>query len=112
MGAVLLSATGAMMFADRTALGLPADTGPVLLYLGLVPSAAGSWLWNTGAARTTAGLLAVANNLKVPLAVIVAWLVFGETAPYLRAIGGLAVIVAALVLAGTRRRGEAARAEP
>jgi len=50
------------------------------------------------AARTTAARLAVANNLKVPLAVLVAWLVFSESAPYLRATAGLAVIVAALAL--------------
>ena len=31
-------------------------------------------LWNKGAARTTAGRLAVANNIKVPLAVLVYWL--------------------------------------
>ena len=43
---------------------------PVLLYLGLVPTAVGFWLWNKGAARTSAARLAVANNLKVPLAVL------------------------------------------
>ena len=102
LGAVVLVMMGTVAFADRSALGVPAGTGPVLLYLGLLPTAAGFWLWNSGAARTSAGLLAVANNLKVPLAVLVAWLVFGETAPYLRAVGGLAVIVAALVLAGRR----------
>ncbi|MCP4571058.1 MAG: EamA family transporter [bacterium] len=77
--------------------------GPALLtvlYLGLVPTAVGFYLWNKGATLTTTGVLAGANNLKVPLAVLVSWAVFGEQADYLRAGLGLLVIVAALFLAG------------
>jgi len=70
----------------------------VLVYLGLLPTGLGFYLWNRGAARTTAGLLAAANNLKVPLAVLVSWTVFGEEARYVRAALGLAVIVAGLFL--------------
>jgi drug/metabolite transporter (DMT)-like permease len=73
-----------------------------VLYLGLVPTAVGFYLWNRGAARTGPGVLAGANNLKVPLAVLVSWAVFGEQAAYGRASLGLAVIVAALFLAGRR----------
>jgi drug/metabolite transporter (DMT)-like permease len=68
----------------------------VLLYLGLLPTALGFFLWNQGAARTAPGLLAAANNLKVPLAVLVAWTVFGEEAAYGRVLLGLALIVAGL----------------
>ena len=67
-------------------------------------TALGFWLWNRGAARTSAGPLAAANNLKVPLAVLVAWLVFAESAPYLRAAVGLLVVVAGLALATGRDR--------
>ncbi len=42
-----------------------------LAYLGLVASGAGFYLWNTGAARVKTGELAVMNNLKSPLAVLV-----------------------------------------
>ena len=42
-----------------------------LAYLGVVASGAGFYLWNTGAARVKAGELAVMNNLKSPLAVLV-----------------------------------------
>jgi drug/metabolite transporter (DMT)-like permease len=101
LGGALLTLPGALILArDRSLAAIDlATVGPVLLYLGLVPTAAGFWLWNKGAARTTAARLAVANNLKVPLAVLVAWLVFAESAPYLRAAGGLAVIMVALALA-------------
>jgi len=78
------------------------DTGAlgVMLYLGLLPTALGFYLWNRGAARTTAGLLAGANNLKVPLAVLVSWTVFGESAAYVRVLVGLALIVGGLFVVG------------
>ncbi|MCK9996447.1 MAG: EamA family transporter [Candidatus Krumholzibacteria bacterium] len=74
----------------------------VLLYLGLLPTALGFYLWNKGATRVGAGLLAAANNLKVPLAVLVSWLVFGEDAAYGRVVLGLAVILGALFMARKR----------
>lgn len=70
-----------------------------LLYLGLLPTGLGFYLWNKGAARVEPGMLAAANNLKVPLAVLVSWSVFGEEAAYLRVLVGLGVIVGALFLA-------------
>jgi len=78
----------------------------VLLYLGLLPTALGFYLWNKGAAKVGTGLLASANNLKVPLAVLMSWLVFGEEAAYGRVAMGLVVILGALYLA--RPRGMAA----
>ena len=76
----------------------------VLLYLGLLPTALGFWLWNRGAARVPAGFLAAANNLKVPLAVIVSWLVFREKAADAGGLAGLLLLVAALVVAGRGAR--------
>jgi drug/metabolite transporter (DMT)-like permease len=99
LGAVAPTLAGALWRgADPSAL--TAGAAPwVLLYLGLLPTAAGFWLWNRGAARTGTGALAVANNLKVPLGMLVAWLVFGEAADHLRAAAGMGVIIAALALA-------------
>jgi len=84
--------------------GAPGGGGAwlVLLYLGLVPTGLGFYLWNKGAARATAGALAVCNNLKIPLAVLVAWLVFGEKAAYVRVLAALVIIVAALFVANVR----------
>lgn len=49
-------------------------------YLGLVASGAGFYLWNTGALRVKAGVLAVMNNLKSPLAVVVSIVFWGAYA--------------------------------
>jgi drug/metabolite transporter (DMT)-like permease len=72
----------------------------VLLYLGALPTAVGFYLWNRGAARTRPAFLAAANNLKVPLAVVVSWLVFGEAVAGGRALLGLVLLVGALLVAG------------
>nr|MBC8424157.1 EamA family transporter [bacterium] len=74
-----------------------------LLYLGLLPTGVAFWLWNRGAGRVGAGVLAAANNLKIPLAVLVAWTVFGESARWLPALGGLVAVTSALFLAGRDR---------
>jgi drug/metabolite transporter (DMT)-like permease len=52
----------------------------ILLYLGLIASGLGFFLWNLGATRVTAGTLATLNNAKIPLAVAVSLVVFGESA--------------------------------
>lgn len=74
-----------------------------LLYLGILASGGGFFLWNLGATRVTAGTLAVLNNAKVPLGVACALLVFGEQAnlPWLAA--SLLVLGAAVWLAEAKR---------
>jgi len=88
--------------------GFPALTGvqmTVLVYLGAIASGLCFFLWNVGARRVNTGVLAVMNNLKIPLAMLVALVVFGERAAWLRLTLGLAVIFMALGLA-TRIEGK------
>lgn len=74
----------------------------VLLYLGLIPSALGFYLWNRGARLARAGTLAVMNNFKIPLAVVAALLCFGEKAePGRLAVAWVAMSVAVML---TERR--------
>jgi drug/metabolite transporter (DMT)-like permease len=55
-----------------------------LLYLGVVASGLGFFLWNVGSARVSAGTAAVMNNAKIPLGIAVSLLFFGETANLLQ----------------------------
>jgi carboxylate/amino acid/amine transporter len=95
MAAALL----AMLFFSNP---LPMRFGPgqllVLLYLGVLASGIGFFMWNTGATRVQAGVLAVFNNVKVPLAVLVSLLFFGERTDGLRLFGGGTIIALALWL--------------
>lgn len=107
LGAAALTLAGVLYVtaaAGRPFVGWDRQAWLVLLYLGLMPTALGFYLWNKGAAQVTAGVLAGANNLKVPLAVLVSWLVFGEEAAYGRVLVGLVVIVAALFWARPKAR--------
>ncbi|MDA0990059.1 MAG: EamA family transporter, partial [Verrucomicrobia bacterium] len=62
--------------------GIDLSTSQVLtlLYLGIIPSGLCFYLWNVGARKTEAGTLAVMNNAKIPLAVMVSLFCFGESA--------------------------------
>jgi drug/metabolite transporter (DMT)-like permease len=73
-----------------------------LLYLGVVASGLGFFLWNIGATRVNAGTLAVMNNAKVPLAVACSLLFFGESADLPRLVVSLALLGTALWLAEKR----------
>jgi drug/metabolite transporter (DMT)-like permease len=68
-----------------------------LLYLGVMVSGLSYFLWNSGARRVTAGVLAVLNNLKIPLGVAVSLLVFGERTQLAGLLAGTLLIGAALI---------------
>lgn len=72
-------ATGAMLFRADLSITLNASQAMTLLYLGLIASGLGFFLWNRGATRVDAGTLAVMNNAKIPLAVACSLLFFGES---------------------------------
>jgi drug/metabolite transporter (DMT)-like permease len=71
------------------------------VYLGVVPTALGFATWSFALRRTSAGRMASLTYLIPPLAVVLGWLVLGETPPWLAAVGG-AVCLAGVYLA--RRR--------
>jgi drug/metabolite transporter (DMT)-like permease len=74
-----------LFLLPRLALGqtLPAlslKQMTVILYLGVVASGLGFYFWNLGSSRVSTGVLAAANNLVVPLGVILA-LIFSQKTP-------------------------------
>lgn len=101
LGAALTAAL-ATVGSDWTAFELTFKQGGILLYLGVVASGLGFFLWNRGARRLSAGSLAVFNNLKIPLGILVSVLVFKEKTEWLRLIIGGALMAAAL-FANARR---------
>jgi len=81
LGGVLVSAVWAVFGSNWGELaGYSLQRWTALLYLGLVASGAGFFLWNTGAVQVKPGVLAVMNNLKSPLAIIVSIVLWGAYA--------------------------------
>ncbi len=63
-----------------------------VVYLGVVASGVCFFLWNVGAEKVNAGTLAVMNNAKIPVAVLISLVVFREKADLARLLIGGAVI--------------------
>lgn len=67
-----------------------------LLYLGAIASGLGFFLWNAGATRVNPATLAVFNNLKIPVAILISITVFREQAHLTSLLPGLAILLIAL----------------
>lgn len=80
-----------------------------LVYLGVVASGLGFFLWNAGAVRVNPATLAVFNNLKIPAAIVIAIVFFGEQADLAKLVPGLLVLLAALVWAEAADRRQLTR---
>ncbi len=95
-GAFLITGLLAVWHTDFSSIELTVKQIWVLIYLGILASGLGFFLWNYGALRVNAGTLAVLNNVKIPLAVLVSLLVFGEKTNILRLLTGGSLIFLAL----------------
>ena len=98
LGGTAAALLAMLFFSGPLDLRLDASQLLVLLYLGMLASGLGFFLWNVGATRVEAGTLAVFNNVKIPLAVLVSLLFFGEHADWLRLVVGGGVMALALWL--------------
>ncbi|MCF7689030.1 MAG: EamA family transporter [Cephaloticoccus sp.] len=67
----------------------------VILYLGIIASGIGFFWWNLGATRVNPGTLAVMNNAKIPVGIVVSLFFFGEHANLPRLIlSGVIMLIA------------------
>jgi len=99
IGAVVTAAMLAGTWGDWSGFTPSSSQWGVLAYLGILATGLGFFGWNLGATKVSTGALAVSNNLLVPLAVLVALLVFGETAPLGNLSASMAIMAIALVIA-------------
>ncbi len=102
LGAVFSSAL-ATSGTEWTQFSISFKQVGILLYLGIVASGLGFFLWNVGARRIHAGVLAVFNNLKIPLGILVSVLFFQEHVDWPRLVGGGTLMIFALFLNRRKR---------
>ena len=67
------------------------------VYLGLVPTAIAFTTWAYALARTTAGRMGATTYLVVPVAILLGWVVLGETPGPLALFGGLVALTGVVV---------------
>ncbi len=98
LGAVIITAGSSLITVQWQNLSINATQMYTLLYLGVIASGVGFFLWNYGAKRTNAGALAILNNAKIPLGILFAIVIFNEQAEVLNLSIGIVVILIALYL--------------
>lgn len=78
LGGTVCAGIFSFAFADQASLAISSTQWLSILYLGLVASGLGFFLWNKGATQTNPGTLAAFNNAVVPLAMLFSLFIFGE----------------------------------
>lgn len=105
LGAAAVTAAGTSLLGGWVS---PASLGGeqvlVIIYLGVLASGLCFFWWNLGAVIVNPGRLAVFNNVKIPLAVAAAVIVFGETAHWPGLLAGAGVMAAGIWLAREKNR--------
>jgi len=95
LGAVLITALFSMFTTPFSRLQVTAPQGLVLVYLGIIASGVCFFLWNKGARFVNEGMLAIMNNLKIPLGIIASLILLGEHTDYVRLVIGFGLMVGA-----------------
>lgn len=98
LGAATITALATLIFTPLGSLTLTAKKVWTLIYLGVFASGICFFLWNLGARRVNAGALAIFNDFKIPLAVAISLLVFGEQTNLLNLLIGGLIIAASLAV--------------
>ena len=78
IGGTICASLFSLILIDKTALVITSSQWLSILYLGVIASGIGFFLWNKGATKTNSGTLAAFNNAVVPLAMIFSLFIFDE----------------------------------
>ena len=97
-GALLISLVAFLFFGNFDKITPTPTQWVVLLWLGIVASGLGYFLWNRGATEVDSGILAIMNNAVVPLGLIVNLVLWGRGIDYVALLIGGGLILLALWL--------------
>jgi drug/metabolite transporter (DMT)-like permease len=97
-GGFLTAFLFSLFTTDYSTLELTNNEVYTLLYLGGIASGVGFFLWNYGAKLTNTGSLAIFNNFKIPLGIVVSLIFFSEKANIWNLLIGGLIVASALVI--------------
>jgi carboxylate/amino acid/amine transporter len=95
-GAVVVAGLFSFIATDYGRLAVQPRQWLFLVYLGIVASGVCFFLWNFGARKVNEGALAVMNNMKIPIGVVLSLLILREATDYVRLIMGCLLLASAL----------------
>jgi carboxylate/amino acid/amine transporter len=98
LGAFLITGLSCLALTNWSTVQLGFTQYWTLIYLGVIASGLSFFLWNKGARQVDAGTLAIFNDLKVPVAVLISVVFFGESVNLINLAVGGAIVLLALVI--------------
>ncbi|WP_409424940.1 carboxylate/amino acid/amine transporter [Pseudoalteromonas sp. RW-H-Ap-1] len=98
IGALVIAVACYALFGNTDKLPTSSTQWGILIYLGIVASGLGYFMWNKGATLVNVGALAVMNNLLIPAGIIVNVLIWNRDADIARLTIGAAIMLLALVV--------------
>lgn len=98
IGALVIASACYALFGNTEKLPSSSTQWGILIYLGIVASGLGYFMWNKGATLVNVGALAVMNNLLIPAGIIVNVLIWNRDADIARLTIGAAIMLLALVV--------------
>lgn len=96
VGATVTSLVATALFADWNKMPTTTLEYGILVWLGLVASGLGYWLWNAGARQVNANQLAVMNNVLIPAGLVVNFVFWQQNVNWWTLTAGSALILASL----------------
>ncbi|WP_208611553.1 carboxylate/amino acid/amine transporter [Pseudoalteromonas aliena] len=98
IGALIVASVCYALFGNANKLPSTSTQWGILIYLGVVASGLGYFMWNKGATLVNVGALAVMNNLLIPAGIIVNVLIWNRDADIVRLSIGAAIMLGALLV--------------
>ncbi|MEM5478910.1 carboxylate/amino acid/amine transporter [Pseudoalteromonas fuliginea] len=98
IGALIIAIICYTLFGNSNKLPTTSTQWGILIYLGVVASGLGYFMWNKGATLVNVGALAVMNNLLIPAGIIVNVLIWNRDADIVRLSIGAAIMLGALLV--------------
>ncbi|WP_193371856.1 carboxylate/amino acid/amine transporter [Pseudoalteromonas sp. BSi20495] len=98
IGALIIAIICYALFGNSNKLPTTSTQWGILIYLGVVASGLGYFMWNKGATLVNVGALAVMNNLLIPAGIVVNVLIWNRDADIVRLSIGAAIMLGALLV--------------
>lgn len=98
LGAVLIAAIAWFLWGNPQKLPITSLQWGILVWLGVVASGLGYFMWNYGATQVDAGTLGIMNNMHVPAGLLVNLAIWQQQPHWPSFIIGAAVIFASLLV--------------
>ncbi|MCE0493586.1 carboxylate/amino acid/amine transporter [Vibrio salinus] len=96
LGALIVATVAFLLFGNTEKLPTTTTQWSILIYLGLIASGLGYFMWNKGACIVNAGALAIMNNALVPAGLIVNIVIWNRNIDFPSLIIGGSIILFSL----------------